>query len=379
MRTPNYICKIIWILLLSILIVGCQKTSPDPEPGRDEKLQTILDQTLTKYNGKGVSAAIIFDEQDSWSGTSGISFGSTKLSTGMVLCTGSVTKTYMAALCIKLADEGWFSLDDSLHSWLPDFEHIDNSITIRQLLWNTSGIYNVTDKPELWEAVFSDPSRVWTPEEVLSDYLDEAYGDPGSGWYYSNTNYILLGMIVKNATGSEASELLRDRFLGPLGLDHTYFAIEEELPSNTAHGWFNLSGNGEEDVSLISVNGIYSVLWTSAGIFATPENLTRWCSDLFQGKVLNEESLDQMLDPCCTMPGTTDVQCAMGVFLIGPGNSTGEEMIGYTGRTFGYLTSMFFLPGSGISIAVMINDDNSQFLDEVTTTLLLEALETDKD
>jgi D-alanyl-D-alanine carboxypeptidase len=296
----------------------------------------------------------------------------------MALCVGSITKTCIAALCVKLADEGWFSLDDSLHSWLPDYQFIDNSITIRQLLWNTSGLHNITDNLELWEAVFIDPSRLWTPEEILSEYLDEPYADPGTGWYYSNTNYLLLGMIIKKATGSEASYLLRDRFFKPLGLNQTYFAIEEELPSNTAHGWFNLSGNGDEDVSLISNNGIYSALWTSAAIFATTENLARWCSDLFQGKVLNEESLDQMLYPCCTLPGTINVGCAMGLFLFGPSNNTGVELIGYTGRTFGYLASMFFLPGNGMSIAVMINEDDSQLLDEITTTLILEALETDK-
>lgn len=365
------------ISLLSILFVGCQKTSPDPDPGREKKLQTILDQTLTQYEGKGVSATIIFEEGDSWSGASGISYGSTALSSDMVLCTGSVTKTYMAALCIKLADEGWFSLDDSLHSWLPDYPYIDNSTSIRQLLWNTSGIHNVTDNPELWEAVFSDPARLWTPEEILSEYLDEPYAAPGTGWYYSNTNYLLLGMIIKKATGFESSDLLRDRFLEPLGLNQTYFAVEDELPSNTAHGWFNLSGNGDEDVSLISINGIYSVLWTSAAIFATTENLARWCSNLFKGNVLKEESLALMVNPCCTLPGTTDVGCAMGLYLIGPSNSTGVEIIGYTGRTFGYLTSMFFLPGNGMSIAVMINEDNSELLDEITTALILETLETE--
>ena len=66
----------------------------------------------------------------------------------------------------------------------------------------------------------------------------------------------------------------------------------------------------------------------------------------------------------------------MGLFLISPSNNTGVELIGYTGRTFGYLTSMFYLPGNEMSIAVMINEDNSQLLDEVTTVLILEALET---
>lgn len=293
----------------------------------------------------------------------------------MVFCTGSVTKAYIAALSLTLADEGWFSLDDSLHRWLPDYESIDGSITIKQLLYHTSGVYNVTDNPALWEAVFADPSRLWAPAELFSAFLDEPYSDPGTGWYYSNTNYILLGMIIEEATGSKVSRLIRDRFLLPQGLNQTYFAVDEELPANAAHGWFNLSGDEVEDVSLISLNGIYSVLWTSASIFATSENLARWCSDLFMGKILNDESLHQMLEPCCTMPGTADVECAMGLFLIGPGNSTGVEMMGYTGRTFGYLTSMFFLPANSMSIAVMVNEDNTQLLDEITTNLILEVLE----
>jgi len=375
MKTHKYHCNPAYIILLSILFVSCQETTPDPKSIRAAKLQTILDHTLAKYDGKGISATIIFDEQDHWSATSGISFGSIALSTDMVLCTGSVTKSYMAALCLKLADDSWFSLDDSLKNWLPDYPNIDNSITIKQLLYNTSGVFNISDNTELWEAVFSEPSRLWTPDEILSGYLDEPYGDPGTGWYYSNTNYLLLGMIIEEATGSQVSDLLRDLFFDPLRLNQTYFAIEDELPSNFAHGWFNLSGNGAEDVSLISQNGIYSALWSSASIFSTSENLARWCADLFEGKVLNEESLAQMLDPCCTLPGTTDVGCAMGLFLLSSNNSTGVELIGYNGRTFGYLTSMFFLPGNGMSISVMINEDNTQLLDEITTTLILEVLE----
>jgi len=375
MKTPYYASIPFWITLISVLMTGCQESLPDPEYQRNERLQAILDQTLTEYHGKGVSAAIVFDEQEIWTGSSGISYGSTELSTDMALCIGSVTKTYMAALCIKLAEEGWFSLDDSLHHWLSDFKNVDNSITIKQLLQNTSGVYNVTDHPDLWEAVFEDPAKLWTPEEVLSEFLEVPYGEPGTGWHYSNTNYLLLGMIIRTAVGSESADLLRDRFLKPLGLDQTYFAVQEELPPNTAHGWFNLSGKGAEDISLIPNDGIYSVLWTAGAIFATPENLARWCSSLFHGSVLNNESLDLMLETYCAYPGTTDVECAMGLFRFGPGNSTGMEMMGYTGRSFGYLTSMFFLPGNGMSIAVIINEDNTELLDEVTTALILQVLE----
>ena len=364
-------------LLLISLMFDCSKDSAtEPEPTTSDSFQAVLDNNLEAYNGTGVSAAVIFQNQDIWSGTSGVSFGATAITEDMIFGIGSVTKTFIAALCLQLADEGAFSLEDSLHEWLPDYPNIDNSITIRQLLNNTSGIYNITDNTALWSAVFNDPTKFWTPEELISSFLDEPYSTPGAGWFYSNTNYILLGKIINEATGSLVSAELRNRFFEPLGLNSTFFDVEEILPSNIAHGWFDLSGNGSyDDISLISRTGINSVLWTSAAIFSTAEDLAKWSSALFRGNVLSQSSLDQMLTSCCTTPGTTDVGCGMGVFLLGPSNNAGVELIGYTGRTFGYLTSMFYLPDYGISVAVIINEDNSACLDVITTDLILEVVD----
>ncbi len=144
-------------------------------------------------------------------------------------------------------------------------------------------------------------------------------------------------MILNQATGSGVSIQLRDSFLEPLGLTQTYLVPEETLPSTIAHGWFNLSGDSnDEDISLLSLNGIYSVFRTSAGIFTTAEERAEWCADLFKGDVLDPSSLDQMMSPCCSMPGTKGVGC-------------------------------------GISVAVIINEDNATLLDIVTTDLILEA------
>ena len=77
------------------------------------------------------------------------------------------------------------------------------------------------------------------------------------------------------------------------------------------------------------------------------------------------------------MPGTTEVKCGMGVFLISSENNTGVELIGYTGRTFGYLTSMFYVPDTDISVAIMINSDDAEFLDSVTSEMILAAVSED--
>lgn len=363
------------LMLFSLLINCCTETEPEPEPTTSEKLQKVLDNNLKVFNGKGVSAAVVFQNRDLWTGTSGISFGTSAITKDMVFNIGSVTKTFIAALCLQLADEGVFCLEDSLHEWLPVYPNIDHSITIKQLLNHTSGICNISDNPELWSAVFNDPEKLWTLEELLSSFLNEPYAAPGEDWFYSNTNYILLGEIIKVATGSSVSSGLRNHFLEPLGLNNTYFAIEETIPPDVAHGWFDLTGNGSyDDVSLISRNGIYSVLRTSAAIFSTAEDLVKWSSALFNGNVLSQLSLDMMLYSYSTMSGTIDVEYGMGVYLIGPANNTGVKLIGYTGRTFGYLTSMFYLPDWGISVAVIINEDNTACLDAITTDLILETL-----
>jgi D-alanyl-D-alanine carboxypeptidase len=362
--------------LLSISFISCaEDTSTEPELTASAQLQLVLDNSLETLGGTGVSAAVVFQNRDTWLGTSGTSFGTIAMTSDMILGIGSITKNYIAALCLELEEEGLFSLEDSIHEWLPDYQNVNNSITIRQLLNNSSGIYNITDNTSLWDAVFTDPSKLWTLDEIISAYLLEPYASPGSDWYYSNTNYILLGKIIEEATGAAVSAELRRRFFEPLGLNGTYFEIEETIPSNVAHGWFDLSGNGSfDDVSLISGNGIYSVLWTSAAIFSTAEDLAHWSSALFQGNVLSSSSLDKMLTSYYILPGTSDVGLGMGVYLISPNNSAGVAMTGYTGRTFGYLASMFYVPEYGISVAVIINDDNALCLDAITTGLIKAAL-----
>jgi len=372
----NRIKSIVFILLLFIIGFNCcEKDHPGTEPNDNENFQEILNTELRSFQGIGVSAAVYYQNQDYWSGTSGISFKHQSVTEDMVFCIGSITKTFIAALCLQLAEEGFINLEDYMYKWIPEFPKIDSTITVRHLLNNTSGLYNISDNPELWNAVFQDPDKVWTLEEFITPYLLEPYAAPGEGWYYSNTNYILLGEVIRRATGAEVSFLLRNRLFDPLGLNHTHFAGEEKLPPCTAHGWFNLSGEGTaEDISLISEKGIYSVLWTSAAIFSTPKDLAKWSLALFTGNVLSSSALKEMLNPICTLPGTDEVSCGMGVFIIGPGNNTGMELTGYTGRTFGYLSSTFYVPEQGISVAVNINQDNKALLDAVTTNLIKEAI-----
>jgi D-alanyl-D-alanine carboxypeptidase len=154
----------------------------------------------------------------------------------MKFAIASNTKTFIAVLMLKLQEMNVLSLDDSLYKWIPNYQYVDSTITIRQLLNHTSGVFNYTTYPGFSNAM-SDTGRFWTPEEILTTFMNQQYFNPGAGFQYSNTNYILAGMIIKAATGNSVSYNLRQLILNPLNLNNTYLPVEESIPDTIAHGW----------------------------------------------------------------------------------------------------------------------------------------------
>lgn len=112
----------------------------------------------------------------------------------MLFSIGSITKNFVAALTLQMAEQGTLSLEDKLSAWLPAYPYIDSTIIIRQLLNHTSGIYRFWENDSLWNALKKDRNRIWTPEEVLG-YIKEPHFAAGKSWRYSNTNYLLMGII----------------------------------------------------------------------------------------------------------------------------------------------------------------------------------------
>ena len=159
------------ILLLSFIFISNKVNSQQIfrlNSGLAQKLQT----TLNGQNGD-LSAAVIFPNGDIWEGTTGFSYDTITIKKEMLFNIGSITKTFTAAAILKLADEGKVSLEDSLFRWIPSFKYIDSSITIRQLLNNTSGIFDFVDSLSFYDTLLSMPDKIWTPEEVIRSFLQE--------------------------------------------------------------------------------------------------------------------------------------------------------------------------------------------------------------
>ena len=347
--------------------------TPYARHGLADDLHRALDQSRAANGLIGAAAAVLMPGQPLWTGASGNSTASGPLRAEMHFDIGSTTKNFVAALVLKLAEEGPLSLDDPLSRWLPGFAWVDNRATIRQLLNNTSGIYNFTENSNFWGAVLGQPGRSWTPREVL-DYLGPPYFLPGADWRYSNTNYTLLGMIVQEATGSEVSSELRRRLLDPLGLADTVLPPEEPLPASMAHGWSDIDRDGVYvDFSLFPRTALHSATWTAGAMVSTPADLARWAQALFEGRVLAPDSLERMLD---FVPVSVS-----GIPMTGYG--LGAERIDFAGRTFwghggdipGYAAIMLYEPQERVSIVLLFNQDETGAQGAAVLTALLEVLE----
>lgn len=352
-----------WSFVYPLMLLGLFSCSRDRRP-LEEQLQEALSSGLRKYDVKGASAALVFPDQSVRFVVSGISHDTVSIQSDMLFAIGSITKNVVAALVLQLVEEGVLSLEDPLHKWLPAHPKIDSAITIRQLLAHTSGLYMFWDNQRIWDDLKKYRTRVFAPDEVLA-YLKEPYFPPGKGFRYSNTNYLLLAMIITRATSSSLSTELRKRFWQPLHLTNTYLSMEEQIPDRLAHVWGdNFDNDGSfKDITFLPRTSHESITYGSSGLFMTAEDLSRWCHLLFEGRVLRQSSLDEMLTIGKGGYG-------LGIGRIGRGLTGGEKAFGHGGGNIGTSAYMMYLPEYRASVAVMINSFNSKCLNTITEDLV---------
>jgi CubicO group peptidase (beta-lactamase class C family) len=265
---------------------------------REEDLQAIVDDEVAHNNVFGLSAAVVIPDWQ-WQGASGrVSVNSgQELTTDMLFRIGRPMNTYIAALVLELAEAGQLSLDDSLHKWLPVYPNIDSTITIRQLLNHTSGVgdygWNDDWKGQIWQ----NPTGIFTPEELLLNYLSAPYFLPGESSRASSTNYLLLGLIIGNVIDTNIAAELRTRYLSPLNLTHTFFPFDETISGPIAHEHADVDPYGIVDYTSYanSNNAINSSWWTAGALYATAMDFAQWIYFLLSGEVISQDALEQML------------------------------------------------------------------------------------
>jgi D-alanyl-D-alanine carboxypeptidase len=384
-KHPSLPALLFLLPLLCATVTGCSEkedSGPSHQP-LTARLQTALEKLHEERDGIGISVSVVLPDGDLWTGVAGVSHDEIPMTPATLFGIGSVTKMFTATLVLALAEQGALSLDDQLQQWLPGHPNIDGAITIRQLLNHTSGVAGFFNNEAIWNDFPKDKERAWTTEEVLT-YVPERYFAPGTSQHYVNTNYILLGMIIREATGSRVSAEFRRRLWSPLGLTEFFLGVEDALPDNVAHGYsdiynkkFGLQHSGTiEDVSSYPRTAHDSIVWTAGGLYATPRALAAWAHALFNGRILNQDSLGQMLE-FVQIPDSSE-RYGLGVFAYPRSYSEGEESIGHTGMNAGHMTQILHLPRQDVTIVVSMNNENGELFFETKdrmTRMILEEID----
>lgn len=252
-----------------------------------------MDSAAAASGVKGVSVAVLVPGQGLWTGVSGISSPGVPVTSDMRFGFASNTKLFIAVAMEKLQEQGVLSLDDHLSKWLPSFPNVDSNTTIRQLLSHQSGIFDFwNDNANAYEnSILSDTARFWTPQEVLAT-IGKPHFAPGLGFSYSNTNYLLAGMVIEAATGKSWTQKLHDIIFDPLKMDSTFVGAFESPNGPVAHEW--IAGYGE--IKNSPMTSAYSSVNASGAILSTPQEMAEWYSALFSGAIISDSSLKEALD-----------------------------------------------------------------------------------
>lgn len=346
---------------LMMPVSACAHRDPEPAPSSavqparpfspalTDKLDTAIAEAM---NTAGIPGALV----GIWSpeGQYVTAVGVADTETGSPMKTdfysriGSVTKTFTATAVLQLAGEGELGLDDPIGRYVPGVPD-GEAITVRQLASMRSGLADYTKADGFQAAVQADPRRDFSPAELL----DWAFAlpplfPPGRAFEYSNTNYILLGLLVEKVGGMPLADYLTEHILVPLGMTDTILPAGTHFPDPHAHGYTEpLEGAGPP---VDATGWTASITWAAGAMVSTLQDLRIWVPALGTGALIKPDLREQQRDIATGPDEPADFGYGLGVFTV-------ADWVGHNGSVPGYQTVATYLPQREMTLVVMVNTD----------------------
>lgn len=345
------------VVILAVLI-SCDNGGNSLDPELEAQLREIVSRYKEEFGIPGVLAGVWIPGK----GRLIIEDGLADIDTGRPISKadhvriGSVTKSFTVTVILQLAGEELLDLNDPVGNYLPDVENPD--ATIAELANMKSGIFNYTEDAEfVTEFVESDFLRVWTDQEIV-DFADSnvPYFPPGGGWHYSNTNTVILGMIVEQVTGRPLGEEITKRIIESLGLDGTTYPTTPDMPEPFAHGY---GFDPLEDISFTDPSSSSG----SGAMISRLDDLRKWGKALGKGTLLSAElqaeRIDSLVpivfDPCDDDDPDRPKRSCPEYDEYGMGLGEISGWIGHTGEYVGYTALVMYEPESGSVVVIVTN------------------------
>jgi D-alanyl-D-alanine carboxypeptidase len=298
-------------LLLATMLAGCSQgsTAPNteaplptlaPSLGQNSfpspmaaQLERVVATALQEYDIPGIAVWVSVPGKGIWTGA----YGKANLATGQPLSLGahlpigSVTKTFTATVILQLVEEGRLSLSAHISQWLPQVQNSDK-ITVKMLLNMTSGIYDEGGpESQLLNEIDTEPNRVVTPGHIVDLAVAQGPAAPVGQFYYSNTNYIILGIIAQDITHQTIGDLITTEILRPLHLSQTIYLTTSVLPNPSAIGYF--VGDGTPPQRYPMYNPSY--IGAAGAMVSTVADMATWAKALATGQLLSQKTQAERL------------------------------------------------------------------------------------
>ena len=291
---------ILYIALFFLLMLGQElsvaQTNENISTELKEEIQQLIDDGVTSINSRGLVVTIELDG-DRWTTFTGVKDSlNTPMDIDKRFLVRSYTKTHTSMVILKLQEEGLLDLDKTLDDYIAPVNNVDSSITLKSLLDMTANTCNFLDHEDFWDFYYSNPDTVVNTADILNRFIPSGDCNRGNEYYYNDTNFELMGLVIEAVTGSSGEIVFDNKLYSPLGLSSAELA-PVDAPEESFNGlWWNV-GNDIFDFSGTSKNMILSIQKYSTGAVMNTSDALTLLKALLEGEILNEESLTQMMTP----------------------------------------------------------------------------------
>ncbi|MFF4323928.1 serine hydrolase domain-containing protein [Streptomyces sp. NPDC001568] len=321
---------------------------PQLTPAVAARLDTALRQVMRETGVPGAIVGLWAPGKGSYVRTFGVADKATgaPMTTGLHVRIGSETKTFTVTALLRQVDRGTVRLDDPIGTYVEGVPNGDR-ITLRELAGMRSGLFNYSLDPDFIKRLESAPEQPMTPRQLLDySFKHPAQFAPGARFDYSNTNLILLGLVLEKVTGRPLHEVIEREVIEPAGLRSTVFPTGAALPVPYAHGYTDQTPSGR---TVDATDWNPSWAWAAGAMASDLNDLRSWARTVATGTLLKPATQAERLRTTpMNIPGDG---YGLGIFNI-------QGWIGHNGSIPGYEVLPVHLPEAGATMVILLNTDN---------------------
>lgn len=343
------------VLAVAALLAGCGApgarlaAAAGPSGSRDAAMTTAIRGVMRQWSVPGAIVGVWQQGQAPYVRAFGVRHQATRqpMTTGLYMRIGSETKTFTVTALLQLAERGKAGLDDPIARYVSGVPH-GKSITLRELANMRSGLFGYVDDRGFQRAFDRNPERQWTPRQLLNySFRHPLLFKPGTAFAYSDTNTILLGLVIEKVSGQSLRSYITQHILKPEHLTGTLFPAGTEFPSPHAQGYTNQTSTG---AVANATNWNPSEAWAAGAMISNLANLHAWARIVATGELLTPAMQRQREQFLPTGMARVSGGYGLGLFEV-------SGWIGHNGSIPGYQSLTLYLPSARATLVVLVNTD----------------------